>query len=374
MLTSIAEKNDLQGTYVLLRASLNVPLKNGVVSNQFRIARALQTLHHLVEAGARVIVVAHIGRDPEETLKPVYDVLAQSLNINWCPVVRGSEVMAARNALQDGQVVLLENVRSIPEEKANDAVFAQELAALADIYVNDAFAASHREHASIVGVPQYLPSYAGLNFVMEYEELQRTFTPDNPSLFVLGGAKFETKLPLVEKFLERYQHVFIGGALVHDVLRARGLSVGKSLTSAIDLSDSPIITHERLLVPIDVVVEGPQGIRTTTPDDVQPDEIIYDAGPQTLNMLGLYAKGAKTILWNGPLGNYEKGFDTATIGLAKLVAASEGYSVVGGGDTIASIEEEGLSSQFGFLSTGGGAMLSYLEHETLPAIKALTQE
>lgn len=368
----VSDLHDLQGKYVLVRSSLNVPIENDQVTNQFRIARALPTLQHLTKAGARVIVTAHIGREPEESLRPVYDVLSESLDVVWGESLLGESVQAKRGALEDGQVLMLENVRSDWREKANDVTLAEDLAALADMYVDDAFAAAHREHASVVGVPQFLPSYAGINFLLEYEELKRSFKPEDPAIFVLGGAKFETKMPLVEKFLEKYNHVFVGGALAHDIWAARGIEVGRSLRSDVDLSGSPMVNNEKLLLPVDVVVKNEAGnVRTTHVDDVQPDEAIVDAGPETANMLSLYTRGAKTILWNGPLGTYEGGFAEGTEALAKVVAESEAYSIVGGGDTIASIESLGLSGKFGFLSTGGGAMLSFLEHETLPATEAL---
>lgn len=370
-LRSITECTDLEGKYVIVRGSLNVPVRDGQVVNQFRLARALPTLQYLVDNGARVILIAHIGRGQEETLRPVFEVLRNSLPITFNEHVLGPEVHAARQSMQNGQVLMLENVRSDLREKLNDAEFAQQLAALGDIYVCDAFAAGHREHASIVGIPQYLPSYAGINFMHEHEELVRTLTPEHPALFILGGAKFETKMPLVEKFLEAYDHVFIGGALAHDIFRARGQSVGASLVSEVDLTGNPIVNNEKLVLPVDFVIERDGNRMIIMPTDVQEGDVILDAGPETLERLKLFTKGAKTILWNGPLGNYEQGYGDATEGLAKYVAESEAYSVVGGGDTVAAIESLGLSGQFGFMSTGGGAMLAFLEHSTLPAIEAL---
>ncbi len=367
----LSEIKDLQGKYVLVRASLNVPIIDGVVTNQFRIARALPTLQYLTAAGARVIIVAHIGRERSESLAPVAAMLAGSFSVVWSDQLLGAAVQAKRDALEDGQILLLENVRSDIREKTGDMSLATDLAALADVFVQDAFAAAHREHISIVGLPKLLPSYAGSNFLMEYEELKRSLQPEHPSLFILGGAKFETKMPLVEKFLETYGHIFIGGALAHDVLIAQGKEIGKSLRSDIDLSNSPIIKHPKLLLPVDVVVKNEQGTRTVLIDEVEPDDVIHDAGPATINMLSLITQGAKTILWTGPLGNYEGGFAAGTEAFAKKVAESKAYSIVGGGDTVASIESLGLSGQFGFMSTGGGAMLSFLEHGTLPAIEAL---
>ncbi len=367
----ISDETNLKGKYVLLRSSLNVPVEDGKVVNQFRIVRAIPTIKHLLDQGARVILIGHIGRDPKETLKPVADVLAESFPVKWAGLIKGDVVDRMRLELKDGEILMLENLRSDERETKNDSTFAAELASMADVYVDDAFDAAHRAHTSMVGIPPLLPSYVGINFCMEYEELKHTLKPEHPSLFILGGAKFETKMPLVEKFLNSYDHIFIGGALANDFFKAKGLEVGKSLVSEIDLSDSDLLKNEKIIIPVDVVVEGPNGKRTIAPNEVEVDEIILDAGPETIKLLSLYTRGAKTILWNGPLGNYEDGFEGGTVALAKLVAESGAYSVVGGGDTVAAIESLGLSGQFGFMSTGGGAMLEFLEHGTLVAIDAL---
>jgi len=288
--------------------------------------------------------------------------------------VTGEAVRAARNEMQNGEVIMLENVRQHPKEKDDDGSFAAELASIADIYVNDAFAASHRAHASLAGVPRHLPSYFGLNFMHEYDELLKAAAPHAPSLFILGGAKFDTKMPLVEKYLDTYSNIFIGGALANDIFKARGLEVGNSLVSEIDLSGSPIINHEQIMTPIDVVVDGPQGRRTCAPDAVSPDERILDAGPETIALLSPLVGAAKTILWNGPLGNYEAGYGEQTEALAHLVAQSEGYAVIGGGDTIAAVENLRVQESIGFMSTAGGAMLTFLEAGTLPAIDAVQNQ
>lgn len=370
-LPDITSAGDLAGKYVLLRASLNVPVVDGQVTNRFRLTRTVRTVEYLRAHGARTIMIGHIGREPEETLHPVYEALSEMVPLAWCGAITGPEVDRARKELEDGDVLLLENLRQHEGEKANDPAFAKALASLADIYVNDAFAASHRSHASIVGVPKLLPSYAGHTFCAEYEALSAMFEPLAPALLILGGAKFETKLPLVERYLATYDHVFVGGALAHDIWRAQGVEIGTSLISDADLSGSPILSAPNLLLPVDVTVKTDAYMRVTTPDAVKPDEKIMDAGPKTIDMLESYVAAARTILWNGPLGNYQDGFSTATERLAERVAAAPAHSVVGGGDTIASIESLCLEDQFGFLSTAGGAMLSFLETGTLPGIEAM---
>lgn len=370
-LPSVFSLTDLKGKYALLRTSLNVPVEDGQVVNQFRLMRALPTVNHLRSAGARVILCSHIGDDHTESMEPVFNVLKEHLPLKFSSEVVGSKTSALRDELQDGEVLLLENLRKDPREKKNDVEFARSLADLADCYVIDDFTTAHREHASIVGVPQFIPSYVGMNFKHEYEELAKALEPKQPALFLLGGAKFDTKMPLIEKFLELYDHVFIGGALANDLIKARGFEVGTSLVSDISLAGSPLLEHPKLLMPVDVVVEGPNGKRVTAVDTVASDESIYDVGPATIEMLAPLIKNAQTILWNGPFGNYEKGFDEQTVATAKLIAESEGYSVLGGGDTIAAVEPLGIQEKFGFLSTAGGAMLTFLEQGTLPAIDAI---
>jgi phosphoglycerate kinase len=239
------------------------------------------------------------------------------------------------------------------------------------VFVNDDFAASHREHASLHAICSLLPSYIGLNAEAEYAQLSKTLSPEHPALFLLGGAKFETKMPLVEKFLALYDHVFIGGALANDFFKAKGYEVGTSLVSDMSLVGSPLLSSEKILLPVDVVAVKNGIPRVTTPESVEKDESILDVGPETIGLLSKHIAAAKTILWNGPLGNYEGGFKEQTLACATLVADAEAYSVVGGGDTVASIESLGISSKFGFLSTAGGAMLTFLEDGKLVALEAL---
>lgn len=369
-LPTLKDAGDLTSRYVFLRASLDVPIQDGAVTNTFRIERALPTIRFLTERGARVILATHVGRDPKETVEPLYAALKAELSISYVPEVVGQKVQAARDVLKDGEVLLIENLRAHEGETKNDAVLSQELASYADLYVGDAFAVAHRAHVSIVGVPAHLPSYAGLNFAEEYERLGAALTPAHPALFMLGGAKFETKQPLVQKYLDTYDHVFIGGALANDFFKAKGYEVGTSVVSD-TLPEAALLTCENLLIPVDVVVTGPSGTRTTTPDDVHKDEMIVDAGPATASLLAPYITSAATILWNGPVGFYEKGYVECTQAIAKRVAESSATSILGGGDTIAAIEPLQLEDQFSFVSTAGGAMLTFLEAETLPGIEAL---
>ncbi len=370
-LKSITEVQDLRGKYVLVRTSFNVPLVEGKVRNDFRLKRAIPTLQFLHEQGARAILISHIGREPQETLKPVFEELNNTLPMTWGGKITDEEFSDIKNAMQDGDIVMCENLRQDEREEANDEELAKIIAQYGDLFVNDAFAEAHREHASTFGVAKLLPAYAGITLKEEVDNLSKMMEPAHPSILLLGGAKFETKIPLVEKYLDLYDHVFIGGALAHDVLKARGLEMGKSLISDVSLVGSPFLWSEKLLVPIDVVVQGKNGVETKAVDAVLPDDVIYDLGPETIMMLKPYIDNAKTILWNGPFGNYEKDFEEGTEAVARLVADSEGFSVIGGGDTVAAVNNLNLAGKFGFMSIGGGSMLTFLEKGSTPALAVL---
>lgn len=367
----ITEVADLAGRYVLVRASCNVPLEDGLVRNSFRLRRALPTLEYLRLQGAKVIVISHIGRKPEESLRPVFAELQKSIKMTWGGVVTGPDFASIRNSMENGDIVFCENLRQDPREEENDANLVATLAGLADLYVNDAFAEAHRKHASTYGVATVLPAYAGITLAEEVTEVSKVMEPSQPSLFLLGGAKFETKMPLVEKYLALYDRVFIGGALTNDILKARGYEVGTSLVSDVSLAQAPFLHHEKLLVPIDVIVDGPQGIVTRGVDQVKKEEKIMDMGPASVAMLEEEIRKAKTILWNGPFGNYEAGFVDSTEAVAELIAEADTFSVIGGGDTVAAVEKLGLNDQFGFVSIGGGSMLTLLEDGTTPVLETL---
>lgn len=370
----ITEATDLQGKYVLVRSSCNVPLEEGAVRNEFRLRRALPTLEYLREKGARVIILSHIGRAPEDTLQPVYTALSAMLPMTWGGVITDPAFIDIRSAMKDGDIVLCENLRQDPREEANDSTLVAALAAYGDLYVNDAFAEAHREHASTYGLALVLDAYAGITLAEEVEEVTKAMSPVSPSLLLLGGAKFETKMPLVEKYLASYDHVFVGGALTNDVLKARGLEVGQSLVSDISLVAAPFLWSEKLLVPVDVIVDGPTGVVTKAADAVLPEEKIFDAGPETVLMLQKYIEAANTILWNGPFGNYEAGYVDSTEVTAQLIADAKAFSILGGGDTVAAVEKLGLNDQFGFVSIGGGSMLTLLEHGSTPVLDALCRK
>ena len=365
-----------RGKRVLLRSDLNVPLNAaGEVADSFRLERSWQSVKYLSERGARVIVVSHIGRKPEESLAPVARALAAFGSAVFIPDTVGQVAEHAVQSMKDGEVALLENLRRSPGETTNDEPFARALAALADVYVDDAFAAAHRAHASIVGVPKLLPHYAGLLMQDEVRELEAARHPEAPSFAILGGAKFETKAPLIEALLNTYDHLFITGALANDVFKARGLPVGVSLISK-ELPTNQILDDPRFIAPVDVTVETPdKQAKVKKPEGAAKDEKIVDIGPDSIALIAPCIAEAKFILWNGPTGLYEAGYTSWTHAIAELVekaVARGAKAVIGGGDTIAAIQESGmLEDRLGFLSTGGGAMLEYLLNGTLPGIEAL---
>jgi phosphoglycerate kinase len=366
---SFSTLTDLSQKTVFVRADFNVPIRDGVVADDFRIKKAFTLIDDLRSKGARIILASHI-ESGEGTLFPVFTHLKERYPVTFVKEHFPTVPQELNEALDRGDIVLLENLRTYSGEKANDASFAKHLAGLADIYINEAFPASHRSHASIVGIPQYIPAYPGPVFEQEVSELSRAFSPEHPFVFILGGAKFETKLPLIQKFSTLADTICMGGALANDFFRAKGFATGKSLLSDHSVSLDTFMT-DAFIIPHDVVVENQSGRETKKVEVIEAEDIISDIGPETLRRIEEKIKVAKFVLWNGPLGNYEKGFTEATEVLAKMIAESGAVSLVGGGDTVASIASLGLEEKFTFISTGGGAMLEFLANETLAGIEAL---
>lgn len=379
---SVRDIPELANLPVLVRAALNVPVENGKVMNDYRLRQALPTIEYLRSRRARIVLASHIGEEGTETLAPVAEALGRlTSNVSFCGESTGKVARDAVRAQKPGDILVLENLRRNRGEKMNDSAFAAKLAELADVFVQDSFDTCHRQHASIVGVPKLLPSYAGLQLEREVAELTGALTPAHPSLAIIGGAKFSTKEGVLTALLAAYDHVFVGGALANDFLKAAGHAVGRSLLSP---ESSPslrgLLENHKLVLPIDSLVV-PAGkatderardyARVASLDQVRPDEMILDHGPGTAAVLADLSAKASSILWNGPLGNYEHGFVDATQALARAIARSGAHSVVGGGDTIAAIEDLGLLPRFSFVSTGGGAMLEFLAKGTLPGIAAL---
>ncbi|MEK7213827.1 MAG: phosphoglycerate kinase [Patescibacteria group bacterium] len=348
---SIKEAKLFDGIKVLVRLDLNVPIANGRITDDFRIRKSLPLINYLKGKKAKIIIISHIETKDDPTLKPVCEYLN---NFGMDCIFEKNYKKALNN---QNDIILLENLRKFEGEKKNDKKFAKELASLADIYVNEAFSVSHREHASICAITEFISSYAGFQFEEEIKHLSSAFNPPHPFLFILGGLKFETKLPLIEKFIEIADKIFVGGALANDFFKEQGKDIGKSIVSSENFDLGRFLKNEKLLLPKDNVIEN---------------DAIMDAGEKTIEMLKDEINKVKYILWNGPLGAYELGFKNGTIELAKLIANSSAKTIVGGGDTLASIAELGLEDKFTFVSTGGGAMLDFLAKGTLPGIEALS--
>lgn len=378
---TLRDVGDIMGKRVLLRLDLNVPIQNNLVVDGFRIQQSLETVNFLRKVGAKIIIVAHLENKDHPSLDVVCEYVQQFFPATFVVDPWSAEGSETLSGLNDGQVAIIENIRNWVGEKKNDDTFAKQLATLADIYVNEAFSVSHREHASIVGVPKLLPSYAGFNFEREVANLSKAFNPPRPYLFILGGAKFETKVPLIKKFLGLADKVFVGGALSNDLFKSKGYEIGDSIHSDQDFGFAEILANPKLVLPVDVVVENAVDKKVKKKvDQVLVGEKIWDAGAQTVAELLPIIKQAKFILWNGPLGMFENGYTEGTFALARAVAevsskendvAGGAETIVGGGDTLASIEELGLSDKFTFISTAGGAMLDFLANGTLPGIEAL---
>ena len=368
---TLKDIGELKGKKVLIRVDFNVPIENGKVVDPYRIEKSLPTINFLREKGARLLLISHLDEKSGETLRPVAEYIEKYFPVKFSDDFFGEQSLNAITELHEGEVVLFENLRNNEGEESNDKAFAKNLASLGEIYVNDAFSVSHREHASIVGLPQFLPSYAGLQMQAEIKNLVEVFHPPHPFLFILGGAKFDTKLPLIQKFLSLADYVFVGGALANNFFKEEGLNVGKSLVTEGDFHIHEELADHKLILPTDVTVEvlGKKVIKAT--NKVEDDEVILDAGPETIQLLKDLMPELKCVLWNGPLGNYEKGFTESTIELGKILAESKVKSIVGGGDTLAAIASSGVEDKISFVSTGGGAMLQFLLDETLPGIEAL---
>ena len=368
---NIKQIKNLKGKRVLLRVDFNVPAENGVVQDDFRIRKALPTIKFLKQKGAKIILITHLGKGGA-TLLPVSLALNKFIKVKFVANILGTEAEVAVRGMQNGDIVLLENLRNDKGEKDCDKFFASSLAKYGDVYVNESFSVDHREDASLVLLPKILPGYAGFQLEEEVKNLSRAFKkPKHPFVFILGGSKFETKLPLIQKYLKLADYVFIGGALLNDFLKAKGYPVGTSLVSEESYGIEELLKNKKIILPTDVVVRSGSSLLNRKADRVGKDEFILDVGPDSVeNFIPLISK-AKLILWNGPLGVYESGGGEATKKLLKAVVRSKAESIIGGGDTIALVSEMKLEKKFTFVSTGGGATLDFLANGTLPGIKAL---
>jgi len=384
---------DARGKRVLVRVDFNVPMEDGRITDDTRIRAAVPTIQALTAQGAKVILMSHLGRPDGKVkddlrLAPVAQRLSELLGVQVATTKDcvGDEAERAVAALQPGQVLLLENLRFHAEEEANDEGFARKLAALGDLYVNDAFGTAHRAHASTEGVAHFLPAVAGLLMEREIDVMGTALQdPARPFVAVVGGKKVSDKIGVLNNLLEKADVILIGGAMANTFLRAKRLNVGKSyyeetaLDTARDLMGQAARTEKKLVLPVDCVVA------TSLDDDakseivrvgmVPEDRMIVDIGPETVETFERSLKNAKTVIWNGPMGVFEhESFAAGTRAIAEILSKIDATTIVGGGDSVAALEQAGLADKVTHVSTGGGASLEFLEGKTLPGVAALNDK
>ena len=385
---------DVKGKRVLVRADLNVPMQDGRITDTLRIDRQAPTIRELAEKGARVVVLSHFDRPrgevvPSMSLRPVAEPLAKAVGrpVAFADDCVGEVAKGAVSKLKDGDVLLLENTRFHAGEEKNDPGFAKQIAELGDIFVNDAFSAAHRAHATTEGLAHFLPSAAGRSMEQELVHLDKALgQPERPVMAVVGGAKVSTKIALLENLLSKVDYLVIGGAMANTFFAAEGRQVGKSLCERDQIETALRIVHKAtetgcvLLLPADVIVakefKSHAHHRTVAIGHVHADEMILDVGRETVSEFANRLAATRTLVWNGPLGAFEtQPFDHGTVAAAKLVAeatkAGNLLSVAGGGDTVAALNHAGVADDFTYVSTAGGAFLEWLEGQELPGVAAL---
>ena len=390
MVLNTINEADLKGKRVLIRVDFNVPLKDGVVTDNTRIKAALPTIKYILDNGASLVVMTHLGRpkgqkNPAYSLAPVAKEFEKLLGskVTLASDVIGPEVKKEVEALKPGEVLLLENVRFYAEEEKNDEAFAKELASYGDIYCNDAFGTAHRAHASTEGVSHYLPSYAGFLIEKEVKFMAPILeNPEKPLVAIIGGSKVSSKITVLESLVRTCDTIVIGGGMAYTFLKVQGHEIGKSLVEDDYLETAKNFLAKaaekgvKVILPVDHVAaaEFKEDAAAVAVDavDIPADLMGMDIGPKTVELIKEAVKNAKTVVWNGPMGVFEfAAFSKGTEEVAKALAASDATSVVGGGDSVAAINKFGLADKISHVSTGGGASLEFLEGKVLPGIKAL---
>lgn len=391
---TIKQAKNIRGKTVFLRADFNVPVKRGRITEDYKIISGLATIRFLLRYGCKIIISTHLG-DPagkiklDLSTKPIAKRLEKLVGkkVAFIPDCIGDKVKKEVSGMKPGQIILLENLRFHKEEEQNDKVFARQLADLADIYINNAFAVSHRDHASVSAIKKYLPAYAGLLIEEELVNINRAIKPVKPLVVVIGGAKISTKLPIISKFIKNAQHILVGGAIANDFLKNLGYEVGKSLTGNDRKMGKKLMRlyekfgNKKIILPLDFLVsvkkDGQGSLAVKSINKILKKDYIYDIGPKTILFYSKYLKQAETIIWNGPMGLFEnEKFKTGTLSIARVIAShssGKAFGIVGGGETIEALKITKMTGYVDWVSTGGGAMLEYLSGQKMPGLKGLVK-
>lgn len=373
-----------KGDRIILRPDFDLTVIKGRIQDDFRLKEVLPVIKFILKAGGRLRVISHLGRPGGKftsslSLKPIAMHLERMLRRRIIFLRNPFSEAIFRRYKDSKEIIFFDNIRFFPGEEENDRIFASRLARWGGVYINEAFANSHREHASIVGIPRFLPSYAGFRLEKEVRSLEKVLRRSHhPLVSILGGAKLETKLPLVKKFLSMGADIIVGGALANNFFLAKGFGVGKSRVDS-DLIEhvKPFLKNPRLYLPLDLLVSRKVGERSRVidPGNMRKDEIAFDVGPRTVDQISRVLHGARTIVWNGPLGMAEiRQFSLSTIKTARIISRLRAFSVLGGGDTVSILRKYGVLRGFSHISTGGGAMLEFLAKGDLPGLKVLRNE
>lgn len=376
---------NISGKKVFLRCDYNVPIKKGKIEDDYRILASLPTIRFLLRYKCSLIISTHLGqpkeKDKKYSTKPIANYLADILGVKvkFVDDCVGTKVKLAALRLEPGEILFLENLRFYNEEETNDKNFAKKLAGLAEVYVNNAFGVSHRSNASVDAIKKYLPSFAGLLVEDEVNNLEKIINPKKPLISVIGGAKIGTKIKLIEKLSQKSERVLIGGALANNFFVAHGLEIGKSLVDKDSIKFAQKFKNKNLVLPVDVVVgkkiDGSGQPKVKKISEIKPNEVILDIGPETIKLYAYFIKKASTLIWNGPMGMFEnKHYKHGTVVIGQAIAArsrGQAFGAVGGGETIEALKLTKMIDYVDWVSTGGGAMLSYLGEEKMPGLQGI---
>lgn len=366
----LPEIHTLKDKRVIIRVDWNMPITGGIITDTSRFDVTVPFLKDLSMAGIKIIILTHFG-EKGESLKVIADYVTKSLSfISFVPTLDFDEIKQSVNTMKEGDAIILENVRLWKGETENIPSLSRSFASLGDVFINDAFSVSHREQSSVVGIAQNMLSYFGPTFKRELENLTKALNPEKPSLLIVGGAKIATKLLLIEQYLNKGVTVFVGGALAHNIWKSRGIPIGKSMYDSEYKLPEPLLRHPLLLTPLDVILESGD---TVSFDKIPENAIAVDCGNKTIEMLGKIISESKTVIANGPLGLYEKGWLYGSEQVLTKLANAEVTSYIGGGDTVSIAHSLHLLDKFTFVSLGGGAMLDFLSSGTLVGIDAVTK-